>query len=123
MFAVLGMAGCRVGEMLGLKIGDLDFNRKVIYIRRSIDSRTKQEQSTKTKGSTAEVPMPVALEKRIRAFLEDRIPRKSEPLFIRQPKRQPLFGWKGNRVRALASARQAGHYSHRHSRSPPRGSK
>ena len=70
MFAVLRMTGCRVGEMFGLKIGDLDFNRKVIYIRRSIDSRTKQEQSTKTKGSTGEVPMPVALEKRIRAFLK-----------------------------------------------------
>jgi integrase len=61
---------CRAGEMLGLKIGDLDFNRKVIYIRRSIDSRTKQEQSTKTKNSTGEVPMPAALEKRLRAFLK-----------------------------------------------------
>ena len=70
MFAVLGMTGCRVGEMLGLKIGDLDSNRKVIYIRRSIDSRTKQEQSTKTKNSTGEVPMPAALEKRLRAFLK-----------------------------------------------------
>ncbi len=69
MFAVLGMTGCRVGEMLGLKIGDLDCNRKVIYIRRSIDSRTKQEQSTETKNSTGEVPMPAALEKRLRAFL------------------------------------------------------
>jgi integrase len=69
MFAVMGMTGCRVGEMLGLKLGDLDFNRKVIYIRRSIDSRTKQEQSTKTKNSTGEVPMPAALEKRLRAFL------------------------------------------------------
>ena len=70
MFAVLGMTGCRAGEMLGLKIGDLDFNRKVIYIRRSIDSRTKAEQSTKTKNSTGEVPMPSALEKRLRAFLK-----------------------------------------------------
>ena len=70
MFAVLGMTGCRVGEMLGLQTGDLDFNRKVICIRRSIDSRTKQEQSTKTKNSTGEVPMPVALEKRLRAFLK-----------------------------------------------------
>jgi integrase len=69
MFAVLGMTGCRVGEMLGLKIGDLDFNRKLIYIRRSIDSRTKMEQSTKTKNSTGEVPMPEALERRLRAFL------------------------------------------------------
>jgi integrase len=70
MFAVMGMTGCRVGEMLGLKIGDLDFNRKVIYILRSIDSRTKQEQSTKTKNSTGEVPMPAALEKRLRVFLK-----------------------------------------------------
>ena len=70
MFAVLGMTGCRVGEMLGLKIGDLDFNRRVIYIRRSIDSRTKQEQSTKTKNSTGEVPMPDALEKRLRVFMK-----------------------------------------------------
>jgi integrase len=69
MFAVLGMTGCRVGEMLGLKLGDLDFNRKVIYIRRSIDSRTKQEQSTKTKNSIGEVPIPLPLEKRLRAFL------------------------------------------------------
>jgi integrase len=70
MFAVMGMTGCRVGEMLGLKIGDLDFNRNVIYIRRSIDSRTKQEQSTKTKNSTGEVPMPEALEKRLRVFMK-----------------------------------------------------
>jgi len=54
MFAVLGMTGCRAGEMPGLKIGDLDFNRKVIYIRRSIDSRTKAEQSNTTKNSTGE---------------------------------------------------------------------
>lgn len=70
MFAVMGMTGCRVGEMLGLKVGDLDFNRKVIYVRRSIDSRTKQEQSTKTKNSTGEVPMPAALEHRLRTFLK-----------------------------------------------------
>ncbi len=70
MFAVLGMTGCRIGEVLGLKTGDLDFNRNVIYIRRSIDSRTKQEQSTKTKNSTGEVPMPDALAKRLRAFLK-----------------------------------------------------
>ncbi len=70
MFAVMGMTGCRAGEMLGLKISDFDFNRKVIHIRRSIDSRTKQEQSTKTKNSTGEVPMPAALEKRLRVFMK-----------------------------------------------------
>lgn len=69
MFALLGMTGLRPGEMLGLKVADLDFNSKVIHIRRSVDSRTKKEQSTKSKGSTSDVPMPAALEKRLKDFL------------------------------------------------------
>ena len=69
MFALLGMTGLRAGEMLGLKVADLDFNHKVIHIRRSVDSRTKKEQSTKSKGSTSDVPMPPALEKRLKDFL------------------------------------------------------
>jgi len=58
MFAVLGMTGLRAGEMLGLKISDLDFTRKVIHVRRSIDSRTRQEQTPKSRGSASDVPMP-----------------------------------------------------------------
>ncbi len=69
MFALLGMTGLHAGEMLGLKVADLDFNHKVIHIRRSVDSRTKKEQSTKSKGSTSDVPMPPALEKRLKDFL------------------------------------------------------
>jgi integrase len=71
MFALLGMTGLRAGEMLGLKINDLDFNRKVIHVRRSVDSRTKKEQSTKTTGSASDVPMPPALELRLKGFLQD----------------------------------------------------
>jgi integrase len=69
MFAVLGMTGLRAGEMLGLKVSDLDFTRKVIHIRRSIDSRTRQEQTPKSRGSVSDVPMPGALEKRLLEFL------------------------------------------------------
>lgn len=69
MIAVLGMTGLRAGEMLGLKVSDLDFSRKVIHVRRSIDSRTKQEQSPKRRGSASDVPIPRALEKRLRDFL------------------------------------------------------
>ena len=69
MFAVLGMTGLRAGEMLGLKVSDLDFTRKVIHVRRSIDSRTKKEQTPKSKGSASDVPMPRALEMRLRDFL------------------------------------------------------
>jgi integrase len=69
MFAVLGMTGLRAGEMLGLKVSDLDFTRKVIHVRRSIDSRTRQEQTPKSRGSASDVPMPGALEKRLLEFL------------------------------------------------------
>jgi integrase len=69
MFAVLGMTGLRAGEMLGLKVADLDFTRKVIHVRRSIDSRTRQEQTPKSRGSASDVPMPGALEKRLLQFL------------------------------------------------------
>ena len=65
IFAVLGMTGLRAGEMLGLKLSDLDFSRKTIHVRRSIDSRTKKEQAPKTIGSVSDVPMPEALEKRL----------------------------------------------------------
>jgi len=71
MFALLGMTGLRAGEMLGLKVCDLDFSRKVIHVRRSVDSRTKKEQSTKSTGSASDVPMPPALEARLRGFLQN----------------------------------------------------
>jgi integrase len=69
MFAVLGMTGLRAGEMLGLKLLDLDFTSKIIHVRRSIDSRTKKEQTPKSKGSASDLPMPRALEKRLCEFL------------------------------------------------------
>lgn len=69
MFALLGMTGLRAGEMLGLKVSDLDFTPKVIRVRRSIDSRTRQELTPKSRGSASDVPMPPALEKRLLEFL------------------------------------------------------
>jgi integrase len=42
MFALPGMTGLRAGEMRGLIVADLDFNRKVIHIRGSVDSRRKK---------------------------------------------------------------------------------
>ena len=51
MFALLGMTGLRAGEMLGLKVADLDFNRKVIHIRRSVDSIQRKSSQQKAKAA------------------------------------------------------------------------
>jgi integrase len=70
MFSVLSMAGLRASEMLALKIIDLDFPRKLIHIQRSVDSRTREIQPTKSEASRADVPMPVELENRLQAFIQ-----------------------------------------------------
>jgi len=71
MFAIVGMAGLRANEMLGLKVSDFDFGRKLIHVQRSLDARTRNEQSTKSPGSRNDVPIPAALEKRLRDFLQN----------------------------------------------------
>src|SRR5882762_11215711 len=37
LWAVLSLTGCRAGEALALKRGDLDFDKRVIRIRRTLD--------------------------------------------------------------------------------------
>jgi integrase len=75
--AVLGL---RIGETLGLRIADIDFAKKLIRVRQSIDSATRKIGSVKSKASNADLPMPSQLEARLRAHLL-RHDGKSELLF------------------------------------------
>ena len=53
--ALLAYTGMRVGELLGLKWGDLDWNKMEIYIQRS---RTKFGEGTpKTRESVRFIPI------------------------------------------------------------------
>ena len=67
------------------EVEDMDFQRKLIHVRRSVDSRTRKEQPTKSKASTAAVPMPAELEKRLQNFLKLEW-RESLRVSVRQPK-------------------------------------
>lgn len=69
MFAVLGMTGMRAGEVLALRVSDLDFEKKLIHVRRAIDSRTREDQPTKSNASAATLPISPELEKRLQRFL------------------------------------------------------
>lgn len=59
MFCVLAATGIRAGELLGLKVDDLDFDRKILHIRRSVIRG--RAQSVKSKASQKPLPMPDAL--------------------------------------------------------------
>ena len=56
MFAVLAMTAIRAGELAGLHVDDLDFDRRLIHIQRSVWGG--RAQTTKSASSTKSLPMP-----------------------------------------------------------------
>jgi integrase len=69
LFAVASGTGVRAGELLALKVSDLDFDRKTVSISRSADDNTRLIRETKTRKSTDTLPLPSALEARLRHYL------------------------------------------------------
>ena len=67
MTAVLGL---RIGEALALRVSDVDFKRKIVRVRQSVDAATRTVQAVKSKASSADVPMPSQLEARLRTHLQ-----------------------------------------------------
>jgi integrase len=67
MFAIAAMTGMRSGEIMALETGDVDFERRLIYVRRS--SWRSRPQTTKSAASVAVLPMPEPLEKILREYL------------------------------------------------------
>jgi len=81
ILAVTAILGLRIGEVLALRVNDLDFVRKIIRVRQSVDAATWKIQSVKSSASSADVPMPSQLEVRLRAHLQTH-EGKSELLFV-----------------------------------------
>ncbi len=71
MFAVAWSTGLRAGELLALGVDDIDFRRRTIRVHKSADDATRVIHQTKTKKSTATLPMPSALEGILRNYLAD----------------------------------------------------
>jgi integrase len=70
MFRVFSIEALRTQEVLALKVADLDFETKVIHIRRAIDCRTKKVKATKTPAGANDLPMTPILEGRLTRFLQ-----------------------------------------------------
>ncbi len=72
IFAVAAVPGLRIGEVLALCISDIDFTRKIVRIRQSVDAATRTIQMVKSTASSADLPMPPQLEVRLRAHIQQR---------------------------------------------------
>ncbi len=62
LLALLYYTGCRVGEVLGLRWGDISFSTKTIKIERDIDYVTNSVGDLKTATSHRTIPMAAELE-------------------------------------------------------------
>lgn len=75
LFIVLALTGLRIGEVLGLKWADVDFERGSLHIRRSI--WMGKEQSPKSKRSIREKPLGGILKRALEA--QQALSASSEP--------------------------------------------
>ena len=73
---LLSVTGMRIGEVLALRVQDLDFHRKLINVRCS--TYAGQIGTPKSKASVGDLPMPPALESRLRRYLSSRHYRKND---------------------------------------------
>ena len=80
MFAIAAMTGVRAGELLALQMDDLDFERKLIHIRRSV--WRGRIQTVKSKASRASVAMPDVLSLILKVYLKSWRENPMKLLFI-----------------------------------------
>ena len=69
LFALAAMTALRAGEILALRIGDLDFERRLVFVRRNV--WRGKVGTPKTKRSRGVVPIPLPLMFRLQAYLRD----------------------------------------------------
>lgn len=66
LLAILDETGCRIGEVVGLKWGDFDFNKHTLYIQRSVYKG--KEQPPKTPSAVRVISVSSYLEKMLDEF-------------------------------------------------------
>jgi integrase len=80
MFQILAMTGVRAGELLGLQVEDVDFERRLLFIRRSVNRG--HVQSVKSKASQKPLPLPDALSRILKEHLLRRRENPDRWLFV-----------------------------------------
>lgn len=90
MYAVLACTGIRAGECLALKVADLDFDKGLIRIRRTLDHATRAMHAPKSEASSADLPMPGVLARRLREYLAQHWRENQAGLLFSNSKGKPM---------------------------------
>jgi integrase len=70
MFLIAAVCGLRIGEVTALKVGSIDFKRKLLRVTGALDYATRQESTPKNDNSAAPVHMSQLLAKHLRDWLD-----------------------------------------------------
>jgi len=60
IYLLAAMTGLRAGELLGLKISDLDFDRRLVYVQRAVWKGKLQSLKSRSSERTLHMPEPLA---------------------------------------------------------------
>lgn len=88
LFAVAAMTVLRGGELLALTLDDIDLDRGVLYVRRSVWNCSFQ--TPKSNHSQRSVPIPEALARRLRSYLKSVWKQNSQALLFANRKGNPF---------------------------------
>ena len=97
IFTLAAVTGLRAGELLGLTLADVDFERMMICPRKQADDRTRELRELKTKKSRTPVPITPETATVIRSYLERHW--KKNPQNLLFPNRRGLPCKRANVVR------------------------
>ena len=107
IFALAWATGMRAGELLGLRIGDLDFDRKFIQPRTQADDRTRELRGLKTPKSKDVIPMTSETVAMLRDYLKNHWKDNPQGIPVPQPSRQALQASQRCEVRTVANSKAA----------------
>jgi integrase len=104
---VLVQAGCglRIGELLALRVQDVDFLRRTLRVEHQIDRVTRQRVDPKTPRSRRTVPLPHVASAALAQHMQRSAPAEDGLLFRTRAGLPIAHDWYGNKVFVPAAER------------------
>jgi len=104
---VLVQAGCglRIGELLALRVQDVDFLRRELRVEHQIDRLTRERVAPKTDRSRRTVPLPEVAATALAEHLRRFPPTEEGLIFHTQAGRPIAHDWYGNKIFVPAARR------------------
>ena len=108
IFTLAAVTGLRAGELLGLTLADVDFERLMICPRKQADDRTRQLRELKTKRSRTPVPITPEAATVISRLLGQALEEKPARPSVPESEGSSMQAGERRKVRPVASPQETG---------------